>query len=70
MQIKLRVLKKYRQWLWIYLIAMMVLTIPETGCRAKSCPAYGDESPKRKRLFKRKKRSRNGLFHKRQRRYY
>jgi len=54
----------------LYLICGLILTSAETGCRAKSCPAYGDEPPKRGIFKKKKKKTRNGLFSRKQRRYF
>lgn len=61
--------KKWEALLICVLVSLIVNT--ETGCRAKSCPAYGDDTPERGALFKRKKnKAKGGLFTKKQRRYY
>ena len=55
----------------LYTICVFIIASFEMGCRAKSCPAYGDDTPERGALFKRKKKNKaaGGLFTKKQRRY-
>lgn len=57
--------------LFIYALCYIILGSVEIGCKAKSCPAYGDDTPERGALFKRKKKNKaaGGLFTKKQRRY-
>ncbi len=47
---------------------MFFISAVEIGCRAKSCPAYGDDTPERGALFKPKKKNKaaGGLFDKKQ----
>lgn len=55
----------------LYTLCLLFIGSVEMGCRAKSCPAYGDDTPERGALFKRKKKNKasGGLFTKKQRRY-
>ena len=57
-----------RKYLIRFLIIVFICNI-ETGCRAKTCPAFGDDTPERGALFKKKKKVKQGLFSKKQRRY-
>lgn len=54
-----------------YALCLTILGITEWGCRAKSCPAYGDDTPKRSSIFKLKKKNKakGGLFTKKQSRF-
>lgn len=54
------------------MLCFLILGSVEISCRAKSCPAYGDDTPEKNSLFKRKKKNKaaGGLFTKKQRRYY
>ncbi|NUM32853.1 MAG: hypothetical protein HUU47_11095 [Bacteroidetes bacterium] len=56
----------------IYLFSLLIIaiSIAQAGCKAKTCPAYGDDDPPTKRsIFKKHKKPKNGLFTKKQRRY-
>ena len=54
---------------FLYFLCMLVVFSFETGCKAKSCPAYGDDTPDRGALFKKKrKKAKQGLFSDKQRR--
>ena len=59
------------QKLILYSLCLLFIGTAEISCRAKSCPAYGDDTPERGALFKRKKKNKaaGGLFTKKQRRY-
>ncbi len=55
----------------IYSLCLMFIGPAEVSCRAKPCPSYLEDTPKKKRFFKRhKKNTKNGLFSRKQRRYY
>jgi hypothetical protein len=54
----------------LYVLCITMIAVFETGCRAKSCPAYGDEPPKKGIFKKNKKKTKNGVFNRRQRRYF
>jgi len=58
-----------KRWI-LYVLCLFMISGLEFGCRAKSCPAYGDEPPKRGLFKKKKKKTRNGLFYRKQRRYF
>ena len=55
----------------LYILCLVIVSALEFNCRAKSCPAYGDDTPDRGALFKGKKKNKaaGGLFTKKQRRY-
>jgi hypothetical protein len=54
-----------------YILCILILVSSDLACKAKSCPAYGDDTPERGRLFKtHKNKAKNGLFTKKQRRFY
>lgn len=53
----------------IVIISLIVIIFLEIGCKAKSCPSYLDDAPPKKSLFKKNKKTKNGLFTKKQRRY-
>ncbi len=57
--------------LTMYALCMLILGATEMGCRAKSCPAYGDDTPQKKSIFKLKKKNKakGGLFTKKQSRF-
>ncbi len=54
--------------LLLYTLCLFFISAVEIGCRAKSCPAYGDDTPERGALFKPKKKNKaaGGLFDKKQ----
>ena len=53
----------------LLIISLIVIIFLENGCKAKSCPSYLDDAPRKKSLFKKHKKTKNGLFTKKQRRY-
>ena len=53
----------------LYLFILILFSGVEAGCKAKSCPSYLDDAPQKRSLFKKHKKTKNGLFTKKQRRY-
>ena len=51
-------------------LGMALAVFCGSGCRAKSCPAYGDDALEKRGLFHKKKKTKNGLFTRKQRQFY
>jgi hypothetical protein len=55
----------------LFLSCLLMLSVLQTGCKAKSCPNYieaPDDDPRKRKLFRKKQKTKSGVYDKKTKR--